>query len=324
LIDAAAVLDPADRALLNLLVNRGLDDNSLARLSRVSAAAIVARRERIVNRLSDQLGLPPDHVRGALDQLGAAAREPPAAANAAATPANGNGVPALAPARTARDASALAPAARLTASEGPESAAADVAPPDQAGQPEHRFKHKRLFSQAVAGACIAAVLVVVLTSTATKNARHVPVTSSTAAGAAPSTLTPTPPAPITTPAHTKPRADRRGAAGAYPQRLATLPGGTSKATGSVALAGTAARPRLILNLMGLITAQHGYYEAWLYNSILDSVPLVRLRDGVTRSSARLPRDYQRYLWIDISFQPPGLVNDSGESVMRARVPARGR
>jgi hypothetical protein len=42
--------------------------------------------------------------------------------------------------------------------------------------------------------------------------------------------------------------------------------------------------------------------------------------GVASFKVALPRDYRRYHWIDISFQPPGLVNDSGESVMRASVP----
>jgi hypothetical protein len=76
----------------------------------------------------------------------------------------------------------------------------------------------------------------------------------------------------------------------------------------------------VLKITGRIAATDGHYEAWLYNSILDSAPLVRLRMGVASFNVALPRGYRRYHWIDISFQPPGLVNDSGESVMRASVP----
>jgi hypothetical protein len=299
LIAASAALDPADRALLNLLVTRGLDNDSLARFSRVDTAAIVARRERIVHRLSDELGLPPDQVRGALDELAAAALQPPHAGNPA-TPPNGNGAP---------------PATGAATSPG-------AATPDQAGPPERRFTRKRLVSAAVAGVGIVAVVVALLASASTRNPRQVPLAGSSAAPPTPTNLTPARAAPIVTPAHTKAPAQRRAAAGSPTRRLATLPGATSPATGSVALAGTSAHPRLTLHIKGLIAAHGGHYEAWLYNTILDSTPLVRLRDGVTSFTARLPHDYHRYRWIDISLQHQGTVNNSGESVMRAHVPAR--
>jgi hypothetical protein len=199
-------------------------------------------------------------------------------------------------------------------------AAGDVAVPEQTGPSEHRSKRKLLVTAAVAGLGIAAVVIVLLGSASTKHARHAPVTSSTATAPTPSTLTAAGPAAITTPAHPKQPGHDRPAAGAYRQRLATLPGGALHAAGSVALAGTAAHPRLTLQITGLIGAHNGHYEAWLYNSILDSVPLIRLRYGVANFTVALPRDYRRYQWIDISFQPPGMVNDSGESVMRASLP----
>jgi hypothetical protein len=329
LIDAAGSLEPADRALLDLLVKRGFDNDSLARLSRVNAAAIVARRERIVNRLSDELGLPTDQVRGTLDELGVTPLGPGAARPA---PANGNGAhtvrdppdpPGTAPPLVATPVAtpavveALGTAGRVGVADLPHSA-------------EPRSPRRRLVSATVAVLGVAAV-VVVLALGSPKPLRHAAVTRLTAGAANPSTATAAassapgpaapvaPPAPITTPARPRPL-HPRSAAGAYPQRLAILPGGTSQASGSIALAGSAAHPRLRLRITGLIAARAGYYEAWLYNSILDSAPLIQLRSGRTSFSARLPHNYRRYQRIDISFQPPGMANDSGESVMRARVP----
>ena len=310
LIDAAAALAPADRALLNLLVTRGLDNDSLARLSRMTAAAIVARRERMVHRLSDELGLPADQVRGRLVKLAVAPPQPRSDAEPV-TPLNGNG--------------ARPPAG------GPLDAA-----PGQPGPSPQRSKRKLLVSAAVAGLGIAATVAVLLTSATAKHARGAPATVSTPFASTASTLTQAPPALITTPAHPAAPAHHRAnhrraahrqsrgvhhsAAASRAQPLTILPGATAKATGSVALAGTASHPRLVLKITGRIAATDGHYEAWLYNSILDSAPLVRLRMGVASFNVALPRGYRRYHWIDISFQPPGLVNDSGQSVMRASVP----
>jgi hypothetical protein len=90
LIDASATLDPADRALLNLWVNRGLDDEELAGLSHLSVGVITARRHSIIERLSADLELSPQHVSESLQQLAAskpAARSKPAAATETRAPA---------------------------------------------------------------------------------------------------------------------------------------------------------------------------------------------------------------------------------------------
>ena len=69
LIDAAATLDAPERALVNLWVNRGLDDAEVARMTGMSESVIAERRTRIVERLSDELGLPAGDVRSALNEL---------------------------------------------------------------------------------------------------------------------------------------------------------------------------------------------------------------------------------------------------------------
>jgi hypothetical protein len=96
LIDASATLDPADRALLNLWVNRGLDDDALAELSHLSVGVITARRHSIVERLSTNLELSPQYVNDSLQQLAAGKGRPSASPEAAAT--NGAPVPKAAPA----------------------------------------------------------------------------------------------------------------------------------------------------------------------------------------------------------------------------------
>jgi hypothetical protein len=69
LMEATASLSPADRALVNLWVNRGLDDATLAGLLDMSEEAIAGRRNRIVERLSATLGLPPGDVHAALNEI---------------------------------------------------------------------------------------------------------------------------------------------------------------------------------------------------------------------------------------------------------------
>jgi len=69
LMKAMASLPPADRALVNLWVNRGLDDTALAGLLGMSEETIASRRARIVEHLSATLGLPPDHVHAALSEI---------------------------------------------------------------------------------------------------------------------------------------------------------------------------------------------------------------------------------------------------------------
>ena len=75
LIDASAALGPAERALLNLWIHRGLDDPALARMTRMSLDSLAGRRRRIVESLSEELGLPPDQIHQALTEIAASSAE---------------------------------------------------------------------------------------------------------------------------------------------------------------------------------------------------------------------------------------------------------
>ena len=167
---------------------------------------------------------------------------------------------------------------------------------------------------------IAAVLVVVLLAVALAalasgggGARHRAVVTTAASVTSDPAVLPTSPTP-TPPPPTR-------AAGGPVTVLDSLPGGLAHAHGSVRLVGPMRHLRLRLTVSGLPVPRDGHYEVWLYNSVLNSQPLGRLRAGAGRVSYALPAHAGRYGWIDISFQPLGAVYHSGESELRATNPA---
>lgn len=60
LADALETLDAADRALVSLCYERGLDDERLGRMSGIPPARLRARRSRMLARLERALGVPPE------------------------------------------------------------------------------------------------------------------------------------------------------------------------------------------------------------------------------------------------------------------------
>ncbi len=294
LIDAAAKLDPADRALLNLWVNRGLDDERLTGLTGMSPEALHGRREKIVARLAANLGLPETEVRGALTQISPdEAAGVPSATNGAAEVTDAPNGSAPTPAPTP----APPPAPTVVAT-------AATSPPRR----RRRGLWLGLAALAMLGAVAVAVIVIASSGGTSASPAHRAAARTTPA---PTASTPAPTVP--TPVH--PTAAPR------PVPLAGLPGGLVRASGSVKLSGPVKHLKLTLTVRGLPSAQAGHYEVWLYNSVLDSQPLVRLRNGHRHLTANLPHGARHYRWIDISFQPIGVVNHSGESVLRASNPA---
>ena len=313
LIDAAATLDPADRALLNLWVNRGLDDERLTELTGMSIEALGTRREKIVARLAAELGLPEPDIRGALEQISPDEEfvTPPDPEGISVEPSGPNGaVPPAAPEPTA-DARPPRRADRRRPARPPEPTAeapqdtAQPTPPTDEPSPRPR---RGLWLGLVALAIIVAAVIVGLTGggSSPQKSHRAASTAST-----PTTATQTP----TVPAPTHPTG------GPVPAPLAGLPGGPAHASGTVRLSGPVKHLRLNLTVRGLPAPHAGHYEVWLYNSVLDSRPLARLRAGHHRLVARLPATARRYRWIDISFQPVGAINHSGESELRASSPA---
>jgi hypothetical protein len=323
LIEASATLDAADQAFLDIWVKRGLDDAALARMTGMSEEAIAGRRARIVEHLSAALGLTPENVRSALSEIAdspevhsAAAVDAPAA-RADAPVANGT---APAPELVTPSANGTAPALELSppvtpSTNGPapllpsdtpdtETTEAAALEPD-AGSSSRR---RRWLWSALALFVIVIAAVVLVVSLASSGSGHHRVPAPHPAPASTQTVSP----PSTTAPASSPTASR------LPREpLVALAPGPDQATGAVLI--TRKGPNLTLNLSvsKLPAASHGHYEVWLYDSLITSEPVGRLRTGVRRVSLRLPADAARYHWIDISFQPVGHVFHSGESVLRS-------
>jgi hypothetical protein len=316
LIDASAVLDASDRALLNLWAHRGLDDHALARMTGMTEEAIGARRDRLVQRLSEELGLPPATVREALveisdpgqdfaDATGESGEQEGASPPTAITPASANGaVPE--PVKPDSELAKTSPPPPLANSLRP-----TVRDPIGSTDPPRRRRGLPIALGLLAIVAIV-VLVAVLSSGSASPGRvthpRIPVAAKPTVPAA----SPTSPSP-------SPTVSRPPIA-----PLASLPGGVGHASGTILLLGTRKHLRLRLSIRHLPAAQVGHYEVWLYNSVLDSVALGRLRTGLKHLTLRLPRDAHHYRWIDISFQPAGYINHSGESILRAANPAAAR
>jgi hypothetical protein len=296
LIDATAQLDAADRALLNLWINRGLDDERLTALTGMSIDALQARREKIVTQLSAALGLPDVDVRGALEGFS------PEEAMTATSP---NGVADAAPGLNGTAAVAEAEAPPATA-EAPPALGRPLAADDPAKATGRR--RWPWIGIAAAVLIVAIVTALVAGSGSSPPAPRVASTSST-----PTTATDVP--TVAAPAPTHPTGNP------VPVPFAGLPGGLTRASGSLTLSGPVNDLKLNLTVKGMPGAHHGHYEVWLYNTVIDSQPLGRLRNGRRALTVRLPDNARRYRWIDVSFQPVGGVNHSGESELRASNPA---
>ena len=324
LIDASGKLDPADRALLSLLVNHGMDGDALARALHLDHARVAERRRELAEHLGAVLELPAAFVSEQLDELAQSARsEQLATASVDRTPETSAGAAAV-----------------IGAS------APDTTPP---ADPKTRQRRRGWLLAAVLLAAIAAVLIVSLTSagaskpgaskptaattgtsprttpSVTSTSATTPTTTSTTTPATTSTTTPATTS-TTTPTATTPSTPSGGITPSPPVReraeLETLPGGPAGMSGSIGLAGAAAKPRLVITVSGLPPAGTGHYEVWLYNSVIDSRGIARLGATGGTATVPLPRDFRRFRWIDVSMQPAGTTVHSGISMVRAAVPHR--
>jgi hypothetical protein len=78
--------------------------------------------------------------------------------------------------------------------------------------------------------------------------------------------------------------------------------------------------RLRLELRGLPDPRGGEYEVWLYNSVIDARPLATLQGTQGSVDEALPRDANRYRYLEVSLEPPdGNPNHSGQSVLRVPI-----
>ena len=156
-------------------------------------------------------------------------------------------------------------------------------------------------------ALVAVIAIVLLAGGGSRGSAHGTTTRSTAPASGPKATSTGAPATGATPS-------------APPAALAPLPGGDPHALGTVTLAGSGASQKLEIIVHGLPAPGAGYYEVFLYDSIIDSEPLGALNAG-GRGTFRVPGDAAHYASIDISHQVSGDPLPDGASVLRARNPA---
>jgi hypothetical protein len=181
---------------------------------------------------------------------------------------------------------------------------------------------RRSLWAAIALLIVLVVVVVVVLVASSGGGTHHPTPAPTSASASASTSASvsatTPTAATTTTTATTPA----GPAGVGPvQSLAPLPGGLASAHGSAQLAGSSPSLRLRLTVSGLPARAEGSYEAFLYDSVVNSELLGTVAAGSSAAIYALPANAHRYRWIDIAFQPIGMVFESGESALRAPNPS---
>ena len=287
-IEALKELDPVQRALLDLSLNRELSDALIANLldnvdesgvagMRQEALAAVARAAAIEG--PGATGEVERQLRSASDQQWLGAGETNGHANGRANGhanGNGNGVVATVPRPATRTA---APPRR------PRSA--------QRIEPQRDDRSGRIWAVAfVLLALIGAVAIGVALIGGDDEAPP-------ASGSAQNQAAPTPGTP------------------AEPLALEALTPGA--VAGSAAITPAAAGEGYVLRLEGL-PQPDGYYRLWVYDSLIESAPVAGLASGSGTVDFDLPADAGNYESLDLSVETgPGDSIHSGQSLFRIPV-----
>jgi hypothetical protein len=132
----------------------------------------------------------------------------------------------------------------------------------------------------------------------------------TASSSTPNTPAPKPNAtkPQPKPAAPKPPAS--------PKVALTPIGRAAGAQGTATL--TQGGKRMLLDVSGLPDPHGGAYQVWLYDSVIDTASLTKVRGTKLALDLELPRNASHFRFVDISLEPAdGNPNHSGESVLRA-------
>jgi hypothetical protein len=291
---ALGELDPANRALLDLSLRRGMRPEEISELLGTDAESVIVAREQALEQLATQLGMGDvseiDQVRTRLAELPAEAWTPPPPEPAEERP----------------------PLKLVTPAEGPPR-------PDEPAEPPQTQKQRRSRMPLLLTllALAAVVLVIVLASSGgggNNSASHAPAPSKPAQpGGKPNPAKPARPSGTPNPAKPKP-ANPAPASG--PQaKLAPVAGSAHGATGTAALLDGGKRLRIAVS--GLPDPHGGAYEVWLYNSVIDAHSLVTEKGTSAKLDLKLPANASRWHYVDISLEPAdGNPNHSGDSVLR--------
>ena len=287
-------LDPANRALLDLSLRRGLRPEEIADMLGTDPESVIVAREQALEQLADEVGM---EDAGEIDPLRARLAELPAEAwtpGAAPEPERANrpsGDEVQRRVEAARVAGAKEPAELPK----PKKAAADT-------EPSETKRRGRLPLLLVLLAIVAIAFVVAMVAGGDDDKPSATATTPTSAETESAETEPQPTAPEPEPEPEAPKPRQ--------VRLAPVAGGNAAGTASLAEGGK----RLILKVTGL---RPGTYQVWLYNSVIEARSIGQAKGSKLDLGLRLPPAANDFRSIDVSREPPdGNPNHSGESVLR--------
>jgi hypothetical protein len=290
---ALARLDPANRALLDLSLRRGMRPEEIGDLLGTDPESVIVAREAALEQLAAELGLDeaPD-----LDDLRARLSALPDEA--------WTGQP-----EPEADDEEPEPRPQLTVAEAPaEPQEAEEPRSDKPGRPAERKSRLPLLLPLLAVAAV--VLVIVLASGGDDGGN----TASSTPSPAPQAKKPGKPASKASPtAAAKPsKPAAKPSQPAAPKATLTPVAGAAGATGTAEL--VEGGKRLHLEVSGLPA---GSYEVWLYNSVIDATSIGKATGTKISLDVELPKNASQFRYVDVSREPAdGNPNHSGESVLR--------
>lgn len=292
---ALARLEPANRALLDLSLRRGMRPEEIGDLLGTDPESVIVAREAALEQLGAELGLDEtpdlDDLRARLSALpdeawtGQAQEEAEPEADAEAAEETDS-----------------EPQPHLTLAEAP-------AEPGEREEPREAGKRKSRLPLLLALLAVAAVvLVIVLASGGSgddgNTASNTPAPKSQKPAKKPSKPASKPSKPAEPSKPAQPAAS--------PEVKLTAVTGAGSATGTASLSDGG--KRLHLEVSGLPS---GSYEVWLYDSVVDAQSIGKADGTSIKLDVALPQNASQYRYIDVSREPAdGNPNHSGESVLR--------
>ncbi len=306
-------LDPLSRALLDLSVQRGMDDAEIAQVLGTDEASVFEVRVGLLRNLAEQVA--PEHAEADLPELEAAvaAELYPAEPDAEQEEAPDE-VEAAAEAETPEEAAPEDEAGEDEAEEHPEDEDEAEAKPEPAaaraktspawagheptmGRPRERKRRSPLLIllPLLLVAAVAVVIIVLAGGGDDEGSEN----------------TQPPAQQASQPDEPKPEEPEAGEQ-PKPTRLAPL--GSGNATGTATVDGD----RVTLKVRKLPAAGGATYTVWLYNSIIDAQRVGTLKAG--KATVKLPSGASDYRYLDVSREPAdGNANHGGQSVMRVEL-----
>lgn len=307
--DALERLDPASRALLDLSLRRGMLTEDIADVLGADADSVAASRDDALRRVAEDVGMPGDDR---VDEVRTRLAELPPDEWLGRPLTNGTSTTHMAEPESERSGDRRVGATPVKPRPGPVAILPPVAeepaaeppaaePPEEDLAEEKRTKPRRwsrVWAVLPGLVVVAGAIVAIVLASSAGNTAKSPGRPSAGAPA-------TPPAAKPQPAPTNAQAS-----------FAPV-GGTAGVAGTARIVGD----RLVVGVRGLPRPRRGYHEVWLYNTLLDAYSLGRSDSGHIKLDAKLPPDWKRYRFVDISREPnDGNPSHSGQSV--ARVPVR--